>query len=229
VLDKLISLIMPKRCLICKKTVAEDFFCDKCREELDFTDDYAFIPIQDIRRVVSIFFYNECAKQGILRFKHDGKGSTAKGFAYLLSKEIIKAGIEADFISAIPLHKERQKKRGFNQSELLAQELSKILNIPVSHPLEKVYKTMPQSSLNLAERSTNLKNAFCIKNNADICNKKFLLIDDVYTSGHTMGECAKELYKAGASDVYGAAAALSYANKKDEQNLDKYFLTFGKK
>ena len=105
----------------------------------------------------------------------------------------------------------RQKKlkiRGYNQSEELAKELSKILQIPViSDNLIKIKSTKPQMELSKVEREKNLENAFAIKNPEEFSGKKIFLVDDVYTTGSTMEECAKILKENGIKDVWGIALA----------------------
>lgn len=108
----------------------------------------------------------------------------------------------------IPLEKNKLKSRGYNQAEELAKELSKILKVPlILDNLVKVKKTPPQMELSAQERLGNLKNAFLIKNTTDIADKKIFLVDDVYTTGATMEECAHVLRDAGAKSVWGITIA----------------------
>jgi ComF family protein len=109
----------------------------------------------------------------------------------------------------VPLHKNKLKERGYNQSEELAKELAKILKIPViSNCLIKIKSTAPQMELSKEEREKNLLNAFLIKNPSTIARgKKVFLVDDVYTTGSTMEECANVLKTYGAKQVWGIALA----------------------
>ena len=100
------------------------------------------------------------------------------------------------------------KNRGYNQSEELAKELSKTLKIPlILNNLIKIRATFPQIKLSAKERQENLKNAFSINNPEELKNKKIFLVDDVYTTGSTMEECAKTLKESGAKQVWGIAIA----------------------
>ena len=118
-----------------------------------------------------------------------------------------KTGENSVFIP-IPLHKTKKRKRGFNQSELIAKELSKSLNIPLKTDiLVKTKKTQTQTNLTKEQRAENVKNAFIIKNPQSIEGKTVFLVDDVFTTGSTMKECAKTLKKAGATYVWGIAVA----------------------
>src|SRR5581483_3562989 len=103
----------------------------------------------------------------------------------------------------VPLEKKKLKSRGYNQAEELAKELAKVLQVPVvSDVLVKTKSTLPQMKLSAAERQENLIGAFAIKNALDIKCKKIFLVDDVYTTGSTMEECARVLKESGAKSVW---------------------------
>lgn len=134
-----------------------------------------------------------------------------------------------DALVPVPLHKDKLKSRGYNQSGELVKELSKILKIPVIlDVLIKIKPTKPQMELKKEERETNLQNAFAInpvrkpeqlkssdqlilsngvKNPAVFAGKRIFLVDDVYTTGSTMQECARVLKEAGAKSVWGICIA----------------------
>lgn len=115
---------------------------------------------------------------------------------------------EESVLIPIPLDKRRLKERGFNQSEEIAKNLSETLKIPlISNNLTKIKKTLPQVELSKKEREKNIKNAFALKNPAEIKRKKILLVDDVYTTGSTMEEASQLLRKAGAKEVWGIVIA----------------------
>ena len=133
---------------------------------------------------------------------------------FILTKKNINDVWENSVLIPVPLYIKKQKSRGYNQSEELAKELSKILKIPViSDCLIKIKNTESQMKLKKAEREKNLLNAFTITKNcatsevAQFKNKKIFLVDDVYTTGATMQECAKVLKNAGAKQVWGITIA----------------------
>jgi len=108
----------------------------------------------------------------------------------------------------IPLEKKKLKDRGYNQAEELTKELSKILEVPmITDILIKTKSTLPQIKLSKVKREENVKNAFSIKNTTEIAGKKIFLVDDVYTTGATMEECASILKGAGAKQIWGIAIA----------------------
>ena len=108
----------------------------------------------------------------------------------------------------VPLTKKRKKWRGFNQSEEIARELSLYYKIPLlNNVLMKTKETLSQTELSGKEREENIKDAFICLNRDLIKNKKILLVDDVYTTGSTMEECATVLKHAGAKEVWGIVVA----------------------
>lgn len=138
----------------------------------------------------------------------------AKVLTGILVEHLVLAGNNRESVwkngalTPVPLEIKKLKKRGYNQAEELTKELSKILEIPViSGNLAKIRETWPQMELSAKQRRENLKNAFSIKKPAEITGKKIFLVDDVYTTGSTMEECARVLRDAGAKSVWGIAVA----------------------
>jgi ComF family protein len=117
------------------------------------------------------------------------------------------AGRRFDLIVAVPLHPARQRERGFNQAELLAELLGTRTAIPLRPTLERIRYTKTQTAYDRAERMENLHDAFRLRKNADVRGLRVLLIDDVLTTGSTLSECARVLKEAGAISVHAATAA----------------------
>jgi ComF family protein len=157
----------------------------------------------NLRYSRSAVIYDVFSKKLILDFKffdHIENKKLLAQWMYLAGKDIFDAGV--DVIIPIPLHKLRLLKRKYNQSAILASELSKMTNIKSDYKsFVKIRSTQPQSECSGKKRITNIKNAFTVKNPENIKGKRILLIDDVYTTGSTLRECAKVLKKAGAKSV----------------------------
>lgn len=112
------------------------------------------------------------------------------------------------YLTPVPLTNKRKRQRNFNQSEILAQELAKQLQLPYLPTLKRIRQAKPQSEIkNEQTRTQNVKDDFIILPQADLNNKILILVDDVYTTGATMEECALLLKQAGASQVWGLVAA----------------------
>lgn len=157
----------------------------------------------------SLYEYDSVS-DAIFRFKNSGRPEYAdffaKEMAQGLKKEIL--SYKADALIPIPLYEAKEKKRGFNQSLLLAKGISKYLSIPVeNNVLKRVQKTKEQKKLTNEARQNNLVGAFHIVEN-DVKLKTVILVDDVYTTGSTMEEAARTLLAGGVERVYFVTLAI---------------------
>ena len=117
--------------------------------------------------------------------------------------EFIKQNWQVDLVVPVPLYKTRQKKRGFNQAEIISVKFNEVLGLHIEvNNLIRKENTPTQTKLTRRERQDNLKNAFEVKNKGAFKNKNVLLIDDVFTTGATTEECTKMLKRAGVKNVY---------------------------
>lgn len=210
-------------CEICGKEIFDGHrLCSACKETVTFNDDKTCplcgrktnleelcleckfkAPLFD--KAVSALVYDGGAKKLIIDFKNS-KPYLKEYFADLLKDKCAKFP-EADGIVAVPMTAKSQRKRGYNQSELLAKALSKRLDIPyLKHAIEKIKQTEWQKSLTKSEREQNLKG--CFKADRDlVAGKNLIVVDDVMTTGATADAICKELKKRGAAKVYFAAVA----------------------
>jgi ComF family protein len=124
------------------------------------------------------------------------------------------AGADPMLLIPVPLHRIKRRQRGFNQSELIAHSVWKHLERPgyVVHigNLQRVRATVSQTGLTRHQRRENVRGAFAVKKAAEVRDRRVVLIDDVYTTGTTLNECARVLRKAGARDVIVATVARVY-------------------
>lgn len=226
----LLDLVFPKFCLSCGKEGT--YLCEDCFYLIDILDSQ-YCPFctspkiavegrtcpacQKTKTLNGLYFaadYNSfIVKKLIHRFKYEPYvKDLAQPLADLIVEHISRVGAAekiADFVLVpIPLHIKKQKKRGFNQSEELAKELSSNLILPVlDNVLIKTKETQSQTELKKEEREKNIENAFLCSQPDLIKGKNILLVDDIFTTGSTMEECAKVLKNAGAKEVWGAAVA----------------------
>lgn len=152
--------------------------------------------------------YNDSSRKLILRFKHGDRLQSVDTFATWM----IRAGADiihtADVIVPVPLHRSRLWRRRYNQSALLAQAIGKRRGIACCvDALARTRPTPPQKGLGRRGRKENVRKAFQIRRPQDVKDKCVLLIDDVFTSGATLNECARVLKSAGAKDVIVLALA----------------------
>ncbi|MFA6918421.1 MAG: phosphoribosyltransferase family protein [Candidatus Gracilibacteria bacterium] len=127
----------------------------------------------------------------------------------IIQQEIFQKAYETKpLLIPIPLHWKRFNKRGYNHSKLLADGLSKSLNLRLAEVLQRTKKTKSQFGLKLKERKENLKNAFSIVPNVPIAQyPNIFLVDDILTTGSTLLEAARILKKNGARKVWGLTLA----------------------
>lgn len=119
-----------------------------------------------------------------------------------------------DFLVPVPLHRNRLKERGFNQSGLLARELARKMGWRVSFDvLARRIRTQPQTRLNRGERLKNVRGAFEVTRPSEVRDRRILLIDDVFTTGETLSECARTLKDAGAREVYALTVTRALPDK----------------
>lgn len=201
----LLDALYPKGCvcMLCNKesVVGPDELCGDCRKSLRYCPDRACPP--PLSGAVSALLYEGGVKEAIHRFKYQKCLYYAPFFAGYLS---VPADWSVQRIVPVPLHKNKLKQRGYNQSALLAKALAKKLYLPCDEgKLIRIRDTESQTGLSAAERAKNVKGAFAVTD--DITGEQILLVDDVSTTGATLSACADALLSAGAERVYAVCAA----------------------
>ena len=201
--DKAMALMFPTRavCMGCGSAAGfeSEWFCDDCRKMLARRWIGAF-PEPKLDGAAAAYHYAGPAGSAVRYFKyHDVTslaGPMAKSMIAAL-EQIQPVGVE--MVVPVPMHPKRLKRRGYNQSELLAREIAAVLEVPCENGLVRVRDTVQQARLDGDERRKNMKDAF----RAEPCVSgwRVLLVDDVYTTGETARECAETLRKAGAISV----------------------------
>lgn len=145
--------------------------------------------------------YEGSFKEAIYAFKFRNYKSLAPLFAHLMVERFNFEVNEVDLVTYVPLTQEKEMKRGYNQAELLAVEVAKLLNKPLIKTLNQMKTTEDQSKLKPVERKKNVRGAYQIASRELVQGKSLLLIDDVFTTGATSNECSKALAFAGAEEV----------------------------
>lgn len=189
-----LDIFYPKKCIICN-FVFDTFCCENCKKILK-----PYFKIENhigFEKIISLYDFNDIVKDLIHNFKYNKIQELGNIFIEQAKEIIYKNKTIIDFENSIlipvPLYKKRLYERGFNQSEVLANEIGKILNIEVCTDL--IYRdknTLNQALLNKVKRQKNVKDAFLInKNNKiqQIQKKYIILVDDVFTTGSTMLSC----------------------------------------
>lgn len=152
----------------------------------------------------SALIYNDASRDLILGFKHGDKMHAVVTMTPWLKLAGADLWAEADLVVPVPLNRWRLMRRRFNQSAIMAQETAKAIRKDVIvDALLRTRATPSQGHLKAGERAENVKNAFTVnpKRAGEVTGKNIILIDDVYTTGSTVSECAKALLKGGAASV----------------------------
>lgn len=193
-------------CPICASRIPSGIICRSCRKETRLNRFFAATSYRD-----------ENARKLIWLLKYDFASSYVSQIVHLITTVLEAHQKEYDLkkngavavVVPIPLSKKRKRMRSFNQSELIGRGIAKYFNLPFEEDvLTKTKETMPQSQIeDYAERRGNIRGVFTCTNPGVIRRNIVLLVDDVYTSGATMEECAYTLKKAGAKEVWGIVFA----------------------
>lgn len=229
-LGLLLDFIYPRRCPVCDNAVKPfgDLICEDCRARIIYNKapfcQKCGRSLKDERAV----FCHDCGRQehkydrgmalfsypsvadSIYRFKYKGRQEYAAFYgermACILGQRIRE--IKPDALIPVPIHCSKKKIRGYNQAEVLAEELGRQLNIPIKKDfIKRIRKTAPMKDLSVQERQNNLKKAFKICHN-DVKLDTIIIIDDIYTTGSTIDAMAEELRRAGVKHIYFAALAI---------------------
>jgi len=159
-------------------------------------------------RLIVAWVYRPPIDSVILALKFRGLRYLARGLAESLASRVALETPRPEVVVPVPLHWRRQFARGYNQAEELASAVARRLGLPLVRALRRARPTRPQMSLALAERQANLRRSFAGHRGArKTRGRRVLLVDDVVTSGATLGEAARCLRRSGAREVYGAAVA----------------------
>ena len=204
----ILNILYPERCPVCHEILrGKDGVCEPCRRKLRYIkeprckkcgkeiekeeqeycrDCQRFLHSFD--KGAAVFAYDEVMRRSISMFKYHNR----REYAVFYAKEMYQRcghflnRCKPDVILPVPIHRKKKRQRGFNQAELVAKELGRLMNVPVDTKyLIRAEKTTPQKELTRQQRKENLKKAFVLKN-FDKKYERVLLIDDIYTTGATI-------------------------------------------
>lgn len=214
----LLDLLFPPRCVFCGEIVPPGVkVCRRCAEEI--------VPSGTVRCVklpvsggtvscVCLYGYSGRVRDSILRYKFHGQKENGRYYGQLLAAQIrtVCPGRKIDSVTAVPLSPERKKERGYDQSEQIAVPLAGALGVPFAPYLRKVRENKVQHLLGREERVRNVRGAYTTDGSA-VTGQNILLVDDIVTTGSTLGECADALLRGGAASVFCTSVADSEPEK----------------
>lgn len=208
-LEKALEYIFLPVCGICGK-LGEGYLCKECEKSIKEYYIEQKVFVKDIRskykmcKTMHLLKYEGLVRKLLIDYKFNDKSYLYKTFCEIIKndKKTLDFIKSYDIIIPVPIHKKRMKTRGYNQSELIARELAKICgNKMYTDVLIKIKNNKAQSTLNKEERENNAKNVYKLCKLEKINNKKVLILDDIYTTGATVKECALELSKANVKEI----------------------------
>jgi ComF family protein len=221
----LLDLLYPPRCVSCQNPDAwlcrhclnnilfiKAPFCERCGTSLatplSSCGQCHKNPLKYIDGIrAASLFKNNPIRPAIHYLKYNTRKAVAAILGQILAEAYQRYDLSADVIVPVPLHPARLRERGYNQSELLARNVGRILSLPINTTtLQRVRQTKSQMELGAEERYRNVVGAFICRDNA-LAGQRVLLIDDVSTTGSTLDACADALKQGGVSSVWGLTLA----------------------
>lgn len=198
----ILELIYPKTCGVCEE-ISKTYLCSKCRFKIKNLLKLNTITYKDkyFNSHTYLFKYEGEIRDKLLKYKFRDYSYLYKFFSEIIINNCNLKN-NYDIILPVPIHKKRKQTRGYNQSELIAKEVAKNVNVEYSKKvLIKAIDTVPQSTLNQHQREKSVLGIYKVINSQIIKDKNILLIDDIYTTGSTLNECSKVLKQNGAKSV----------------------------
>ena len=223
-LTALTDLVYPGRCVYCGKIGS--YFCSKCRSQTSSVGDDICVrcgqptttrctchfckqtPPDPLRGMRGVVFYGGSVASAIHALKYRERKQLAAPLATFLIGYLEDHPITFDALVPVPLHPDRLAIRGYNQSDLLGEQVGKARDIPVRTDLiVRTRDTKPQVHLRRGERFENVRQAFEPVQPGLLDGETVLLIDDVCTTGATLVACAEALHQTGAGDIWALTVA----------------------
>jgi len=202
--ENIIDILFPKTCVACGKE--GEYVCENC--SLFLSEAPNIIKTSGLEELVSIWEYEGLIRNIIFKIKYEGMFDAVNELvekAFERREPYVPEDVKITFV---PMFKKKEKRRGFNQAELIAKKVGKITGKEVVPLLEKIKDTASQTKLDKEGRMINVKDSFSLlKSIYKPLAENILLIDDIWTSGATMRECCKILKEAGAKRVWGFTLA----------------------
>ncbi len=194
--NSLLDYFWPQFCLNCRREGS--LCCTDCLAKLELLPiDYHPWPEQINfsfdHCYVCLSYSDPLIEKLIKNFKYHYLKNLSFILADILTRQIARLNLPEAIITNIPLHIRKKKKRGFDQTEILAKLVAKNLNWPYQPLLKRIKNTATQAELAKADRKENVQNAFALNTDYDLKNKTIILIDDVATTGSTLNEAARIL------------------------------------
>ncbi len=202
-------MLFPPVCGFCGKLSPESL-CAECEKQINKLKKNEIDTYDEgknyFQNHMYIFKYEGIIREKIINYKFNDKAYLYKTFEKIIlnDKKVCDFVKSYDIIIPVPIHRKRKLERGYNQSELIIKNIAKKLEIQIDNKsLIKVKNTQKQSVLNKSEREKNIIHSYELNKSGyyNLCNKNILILDDIFTTGSTLKECSKIVWKANPSKI----------------------------
>lgn len=215
-LQRFLNLLFPPKCVLCGSILSKEQtdLCHLCRLEAPVFQKKKD-KLRFIKDYTAVWYYEGNVRKSILRYKFRRARNYSHCYGRLLAMRI-QQDLPQDIaaVTWVPISYKRLRKRGYDQSRLLAEAVAQELGIPAEQYLQKLRDNKTQSTVRTPEaRRANVLGVYRIAEGAEVAGRNILLLDDVITTGATAGEAARVLLSAGAKNVYCAAVAAGRNHK----------------
>lgn len=206
----ILDIFFPRSCAICGSRLAdgERDICLSCTRAMSLTDDFCS-PLDnptarrlwgrcDVERAVALarFYPHTRFATAIYRMKYNNHPEIGEAFGRLAASILARHGFfdGIDLLIPLPLHKQRERERGYNQSLEIARGIAIATHIPICHDnVTRSRYTVSQTTVSPDTRTKNVEGAFCVRHPEEISSRHILLIDDIITTGASLSTCAREI------------------------------------
>ena len=237
--DQILNWLYPPACIACKVRLpvnmgnfyicerCEPLFekvappvCKKCGQVLSAENENCascFGKNFYFESNMSTFMYDELMRDLLRDMKFRNKKRIATGLGLIWAR-LINLPEEALVLTWLPMYSKKQKERGFNQAEVMAKEIAKVSGLPCKNLLRRTVDTPAQSGLHPKLRQENVKDAFEIVRGQSVLDIDIVIIDDIFTTGASLNECARVLKEGGAKKIYAKTLALTPRKINSKEN-----------
>ena len=206
----LLQILFPPRCVLCRKLLSKDEtdLCRNCRVEAPGYPNTKR-NLQFLDSFTAVWYYESTVRGSLLRYKFRGARSYASAYGKLLAMKLQQEYPDGfDVLTWVPVSRLRRLRRGYDQVELLARALGRELKMDPVCTLKKIRHNRQQSRIaDSARRRANVLGAYRVICPEEIRGKRILILDDILTTGATVGEAGRMLRTHGAREVHCAAVA----------------------
>ena len=193
-------------CPLCGRITEEYGLCEECIKLIN-KDPHYYYDIDGLDDLIVASTYSGLMRRLIIDFKFKGKLSYGEIISEIMLEKILEKKLKDQVISFVPMHKKKERERGYNQSEILARKIAKSLDLDCIDVFQKIVDTKFQVALKKLEREENLKDAFVVKSTPE----EIIIVDDVITTGATIAELTKIAKMSGIKKVTALIAATEIA------------------